>query len=481
MDAKLKQFAASYGQALCPLLPPEELERAAESVLRSIASGEERMSKSRQLRLLVTHQCVSSGCSDVGCMLCQYNPNRTCTRNLRPKYLIDDGLLAKCGAPLQVMLVDGVTGELVLEGLPEGTHLAVEVVSGEVEAAGDEPLPPHELRSLVVRPGQPLLRRSNGTSGNSMGNMRRGYASLSDLAPTTSSEVVMGSKAPLFRLLLWAVDSATGQPVENVTHAVSEGFVVATRRVKHAMKADVPNCSDSVDKLVHVGRATVEKLADLRATAMEEGVSLQSLPDDLNNVARIGQFQRLAELALQDADLGRRLQNVLRLSKRKWDELVQHAKSSVVADYRHRVWREDGQTAVGVVFDCQNGEVMLDVPCAVMHRLPDGSDEMVPSGSFDAETLAMLPKLKARAVNDWYAPSHPHWAVVAAPAASGEEVPAVATEVTAVVATPAPAALPEEEEEEVIIAQHASFFPFWYLYGDDDDILAHKRRKADYI
>ena len=34
--------------------------------------------------------------------MCQYNPSRLCKRNLKNKYLIDDHLKAKCGAPLRV-------------------------------------------------------------------------------------------------------------------------------------------------------------------------------------------------------------------------------------------------------------------------------------------------------------------------------------------------------------------------------------------
>lgn len=40
------------------------------------------------------------------------------------KYLIDDNLKAKCGAPLRVELVDE-SGQCVLEGLPPGMQLEV--------------------------------------------------------------------------------------------------------------------------------------------------------------------------------------------------------------------------------------------------------------------------------------------------------------------------------------------------------------------
>jgi len=41
---------------------------------------------------------------------------------------------------------------------------------------------------------------------------------------------------------------------------VSESFVVATKRVKHAIKSDIPSIGDHISKLVHIGKATVDKL-----------------------------------------------------------------------------------------------------------------------------------------------------------------------------------------------------------------------------
>ncbi len=78
---------------------------------------------------------------------------------------------------------------------------------------------------------------------------------------------------------MWAVD-AVGEPLSNVTYVVSENFVVrhndckavgkcyaqcprltcscalqvATKRVKHAIKSDIPSVADSVSKLVHIGK-----------------------------------------------------------------------------------------------------------------------------------------------------------------------------------------------------------------------------------
>lgn len=57
--------------------------------------------------------------------------------------------------------------------------------------------------------------------------------------------------------VLWC---AAGNHLPNVTYVVSESFVVATKRVKHAIKSDIPSIGDHISKLVHIGKATVDKL-----------------------------------------------------------------------------------------------------------------------------------------------------------------------------------------------------------------------------
>lgn len=118
---------------------------------------------------------------------------------------------------------------------------------------------------------------------------------------TTSSEALLAGKAPTFRLLVWAVD-ASGEPVPSVTYVVSESFVVATKRVKHAIKSDIPSVADHVSKLVHIGKATVDKLLNLRQAAADEGFEI-NVPDELNCVDKVGQFQQLVELSEMNTDL----------------------------------------------------------------------------------------------------------------------------------------------------------------------------------
>lgn len=134
--------------------------------------------------------------------------------------------------------------------------------------------------------------------------LQQGQAPLSDLQCTTSSEALLAGKAPTFRLLVWAIDRQTGgrlcvclaswafdqaapcsraanapslaprvlppcpwntphhagNHLPHVTYVVSESFVVATKRVKHAIKSDIPSIGDHISKLVHIGKATVDKL-----------------------------------------------------------------------------------------------------------------------------------------------------------------------------------------------------------------------------
>jgi hypothetical protein len=52
----------------------------------------------------------------------------------------------------------------------------------------------------------------------------------------------------------------------------------------------------------------------------------------------VGEFRKLALLAEQDGHLRQKLQQVLKLSKEKWDDARDHAMRAVVADNRMRIW-----------------------------------------------------------------------------------------------------------------------------------------------
>lgn len=177
----------------------------------------------------------------------------------------------------------------VIESLPPGFQLEISVVNGEKykELCPDNTLSSFShLRSCIVSHHTKALLRKEGGGGGDEHLLRcflnpdRGQVSLSDLALTTSSEALLSGKAPTFRLLISAV-GPTGEHLPNVIYVVSEPFVVATKRVKHAIKSDIPSIQDSVAKLVHIGKATMDKLVDLKGAAREEGFDL-AIPDDQN-------------------------------------------------------------------------------------------------------------------------------------------------------------------------------------------------------
>lgn len=107
-----------------------------------------------------------------------------------------------------------------------------------------------------------------------------GAVPLPDLHVTDSSEAMLSGRKPPFRLLVRAVfkdgsvaaaaaaaaagggngSRKNGEIPPPARHAVSEGFVVATRRTRTAGKVEIPNVDDHVSKLEHMGKETVKKL-----------------------------------------------------------------------------------------------------------------------------------------------------------------------------------------------------------------------------
>lgn len=54
---------------------------------------------------------------------------------------------------------------------------------------------------------------------------------------------------------------------------------VATRRTRTAGKVEIPNVDDHVSKLEHMGKETVKKLQDIRASAIQSGIDI-TVPDN---------------------------------------------------------------------------------------------------------------------------------------------------------------------------------------------------------
>lgn len=81
----------------------------------------------------------------------------------------------------------------------------------------------------------------------------------------------------------------------------------------------------------------------------------------------VGEFRKLALMAEADGHLRQKLQQVLKLSKEKWDDARDHAMRAVVADNRMRIWYADkANMEVGLLFTCRLGNVDLDRPVGML-------------------------------------------------------------------------------------------------------------------
>ena len=182
---------------------------------------------------------------------------------------------------------------------------------------------------------------------------------------------------------------------------------------------------DHVSKLEHMGKETVKKLQDIKGSAVQSGIDInvpdnridkgehclcqrteharrspfsaelvysltqhmcpllsssffwtqvgtiqiQSMADKSGVVISgvccdaVGEFRKLALLAEADGHLRQKLQQVLKLSKEKWDDARDHAMRAVVADNRMRIWYADkASMELGLLFTCRLGNVDLDRP-----------------------------------------------------------------------------------------------------------------------
>jgi hypothetical protein len=91
---------------------------------------------------------------------------------------------------------------------------------------------------------------------------------------TDSSEALLSGRKPPLRLLVRA-KHRDGRALA-VRPAVSEGFVVTTRRTRNDVKADIPSVDDPISKIKHMGKETVKKLQDLRNAATQARVRRRS-------------------------------------------------------------------------------------------------------------------------------------------------------------------------------------------------------------
>ncbi|BDA44884.1 probable calmodulin-binding protein 60 B at N-terminal half [Coccomyxa sp. Obi] len=420
--ARLAQFAGAFARRINPTLNPQIVQQAAAEAIASLPAPEYgRVAvENRDLQLVFRHDCLSLGCLDPQCVLCEHNPHRRCNVNFAPKYLVNDVLKAKCDAPIRVEIIDRQTGVPLGEDIAD-VHLEMAILDGNAYdakclEAGQER--DEDLEACCLHTNnkqQALLVPSGAAAHNATGKvivqLTRGMAQLPDLHVSDSSEAMLSGRKPPFRLLVRAVAS-DGRKV-NIRHAVSEGYVVATRRTRTAGKVEIPNVDDHVSKLEHMGKETVKKLQDIRVSAIQSGIDI-TVPD--NRIDKVGEFRKLALLAESDGHLRQKLQQVLKLSKEKWDDARDHAMRAVVADNRMRIWYADkASMELGLLFTCRLGNVDLDRPVGLLQKKSqDGLQTTMEATLMAQQTPAQreqVRQLQPGAVASWWQPGHPGWAI----------------------------------------------------------------------
>lgn len=124
---RILQFAPLFASKIDANVTDNDLHQAAVDVIQALPSPKydvDANNSSRQLMLVFRHDCLSLGCLDPQCALCEHNPHRRCSVNFAHKYLVNDVLKAKCDAAIRVEVIDA-TGAPVREDIPGLSSLEV--------------------------------------------------------------------------------------------------------------------------------------------------------------------------------------------------------------------------------------------------------------------------------------------------------------------------------------------------------------------
>lgn len=320
------------------------------------------------------HDCLNLGCAEQQCQLCSHAQARRCTKTFSSKYLMGDNLKASCGAAIRVVALDRESGLPLSTDLTSKIKLEIVLLNAKAvnfTKQGGSVLSPAELNAAMVptHQGRPLLQSAfegqdhaslcceYDKEGRAVLPFRGAEVLLSGLMVTGSSEAILTGQRPQFVLLARAIDASSGTAIPYVPPLFSEGFVVATARVRTAVKKDIPHCNDPVSKLNALGKATQEKLRDLRQAAIDSGYEDMDLP--LRSVTTVAEFRQLVEWAMQSKERIKALKKLLKLT-RGWDEAVEHAATAVEDDTLLRAWWGGGQGAPALVFAANRGMPILD-------------------------------------------------------------------------------------------------------------------------
>ena len=360
------------------------------------------------------------GCLDEKCVLCEHNPKRRCSVNFCGKYLVNDPLRARCGAQIRLELVDG-EGKVFTGAIP-GLKLEICVLDGNSYVSScyssreDEREKLEKSMLLSNKRGHALLVPLAGTDAFRPSPVtipvENGTATLPDLQITDSSEALLPGRKPPFRIFVEAVMDPSVRDLYRIHPAISEPIVVATRRTRSSGKADIPYIDDHVSKLDHMGKETVRKFADLKNSAKSMGIPLD-LPT--LKIETVGDFKSLVLLADMDQSLRNKLQQILKLSKEKWNEAREHAMKAVFPDNRLRIWYPDVRDgSFGILFPCRLGCTNISKPVGVLSRIGSGEsakDVATSIVNLSPTEQQRLHSYSAQMVSSWWVAGHPGWGV----------------------------------------------------------------------
>uniref|UniRef100_A0A7S0VN52 Uncharacterized protein n=1 Tax=Polytomella parva TaxID=51329 RepID=A0A7S0VN52_9CHLO len=370
------------------------------------------------LKLGFYHNCRAFGCGEEYCPFCKQNPVRRCRQDFCNKYLVSDVLKANCKGNICVGIYDGgnrienydtsnITFEMILlNGLKYKAQTAKKTI-----------LSYQDLVACIEKNDgntSPILT-SEWTSTPS-GNVVRVFATgnkssfcLPELRVMRSSESYLMSRKPPYVLAVVAWDSKTKTLIQGIEHVVSSEFVVATRRVKLAVKADIPMMSEDVSKIINIGKQTQDKLNNLGKYLID--CPWTHVPAHVESVK---DFYDLVMMVDDDERLRKFLLVKLNLSLDKWKEARNHVLTAVSDDNRIRLWtKEEEGRQYGLAFLCKNAVIDFftsHFTNYIYFEIKQHQKKILwDPHRIEYSQRSRIPSLIEEALEDWRKLHHPNW------------------------------------------------------------------------
>ncbi|KAK1357813.1 hypothetical protein POM88_051069 [Heracleum sosnowskyi] len=261
----------------------------------------------------------------IPCILCRQR-NAYEPRCLRLMFLqkVSSPVLTSClikgegGNSIKVALVDSQTEEVVKSG-PEATA-EVEILVLKGDYAGHEAFngKSEDFNNRIV---SKMEGKTSVLQGATTLRLKEGISSIDNLSFTQNSgwtrilKLCLGARA---------VNSFPGTTIEP---AETESFDLKDNRVTAYAKKEVPSLLDKVSGLKHIGRGITKRL---------------------NN----GSIKTVKDLLVVLNTNPQRLQEILKVSTKTWEEVTDHAKTCIIDDKAVHVYFDpDSQQKCGAVFD----------------------------------------------------------------------------------------------------------------------------------